>query len=306
MAASQNQSPKRKRGRPRTDRTPSTDNPAFRRVRAAAQIQAELYLAACNVCDGRPHAEVTRSLRKNLASLAPLARDLKPNETASFFARWTRASAASATTIKQAGGSEKWAESATGPLLGHGPHWYGDAVRRSPWPPAKRRRYSPAPGLRRQMKRHPGRFDRFTPEERCFLRLPSEARTAIELKVRAAWQDEMETWALALAIRKPAERKDFPIVDYFARGPKDRRALRVPPSLVGIVRDTVGRLDKKSQAAVRGVCRRYLAKGRLDAARLTGKLVRGLGLSDDDERGGGRRRGYVDVTPLPVLGRPAD
>ena len=309
------------RGRPRTDRNPSRENPAFRRVRAAEQIQAELYSAACSVCDGRPLDEVTCSLRQNLAMQAPLARDLKPDEATAFAVNLPAVSAPTATTIDRAGGPEKWAEFATGPLLGHGRHWYRDAVGRSPWTPGKRRRYSPAPAMKREMKRHPSRFDRFTAEERCFPPLPAKARTAIETVVSDAWKAELLEWAAALDSGQGwRKRRDFPIVDYFARGPKERRLLGVPPSLKYIVWNAIGRLDKRLRDAVRARCRRPLTKRRLGArsltgmaievdkaARRTGKIVRDCDSPDDCTTVGGRRhRNYVDVTPLPVLGQPSD
>jgi hypothetical protein len=152
--------------------------------------------------------------------------------------------------------------------------------------------------MRREMKRHPSRFDRSTAEERCFLRLPAAARVAIEKAVRDAWQTERKAWR--------GERRKFSIVDYFERGRKARQSLGVPPSLREIVWKAVGHLDKVLQAAVRRVCRRHLSKWR-GARQPTKKEARELGLPDGSETGGGQRRHrYVDVTPLPALGRPSE
>jgi len=269
-------------------------------VRAAERIQAELFLAACKILDGEPQGKVEVDLRRHLSEFPSSVCELKANEQQAFAVRASCASMASPDAIRKGGGPAKWADAQTGILIGHGPNWYKDAVRRSPWPPGKRRRYSPIAEMRREMKRHPSRFDRLTAEERCFLRLPQEARNAIETAVRDAWQAEREEW------RWRGERRDFPIVDYFERGPKARQSLGVPPSLRDIVGKAVGHLDKGLQAAVRGVCRRYLTKWD-ERRQPTKKEARKLGLPDDWATGGGQRRHhYVDVTPLPALGRLSD
>ena len=331
MSKVKNPDSTRGRGRPRTDPTPNwSTNPAFRRVRAAERIQAELFLAACKILNGEDRKEVEVVLRRHLSAFPTSVRGLKASEQQAFAVRAPCASMASPEAIRKGGGPEKWADAQTGVLVGHGWHWYKDAVRRSPWPPGKRRRYSPVAEMRREMKRHPSHFDGFTAEERCFLRLPAEARNAIEAVVRDALQSEREKW-------RRERPRDFPIVDYFERGPKARRSLGVPPSLRDIVWGAVGHLDKELRAAVRTTCRRYFTKGRKDAGRLTGKavkvdadeeqldgrrlresdaapatawltgeIVRDYDSPDDNRTGGGQRRNYVDVTPLPALGRLSD
>lgn len=291
MAITPGTSAKRGPGRPKTD-----EEPRRARVLAAQLVYQVVHLAAMRVCDGKEPDDVLKALRADLHELVPLER-LSPGEWLSLE---RRAPTLTFSAIGETGGPNKWAAQVTAWLLGHGPRWYRDSIERSPllpWPPGKTRHYSSVRKLMTEMERHPVRFDNRTPNERLFLRLPAQAQTIIGAAVRKAWHEEMFEWAAALDASRRAQRKDFPLVDYFARplrarpGEPARLGCPLPRKLIKIVWTAVFTLPVTVQREVFRLCwrGRDWRKGGADQhtefiADLSLKKLLALGEVNEDDR----------------------